>query len=688
MVIRMPFSAIVGQDQMKLALTLAAVDPRIGGVLIRGERGTAKSTAARALADLLPEIEVLHGSPFNDDPAAPGTWSDWARDVARQAKESGRAPETTRRRTPFVELPVGSTEDRVVGSFKLAAALREGRREFEPGVLASANRGILYIDEVNLLDDHIVDLLLDAAAMGINRVEREGVSYTHPARFILIGTMNPEEGELRPQLLDRFAFSVTITSAPSREERLEIMRRNLGLEQDADAFRYQWAAADEELRSRILRARAFLEQVQVEDQDLDQIANLTMALHMDGHRGELTLLRAARASAALAARRHIEDADILDTAALALPHRIKANAAGAEALDPVHVRRVAEAILIDGLTAEEVLSGAVEWDDDLVGVRSDDRGGEQPPLPTTSQTGSTRTVRERATGAARSPNATASTTTPSSTTKKPETKRGTSASPRSRGRGRTVVETDSSRGRPRGTRRAEDVTGRDLDVGATLSAAARRGGGQGGAIDVQPEDLHRKVRVRPRSSLILFVLDGSESVTSDNRVEIAKGAILDLLQDAYKKRDRVGLVVFGNNRADIVLRPTHSTERAEQMLNELTVGGNTPLSAGLSAAFSAFEQERKARPDSLLVMVLLTDGEGNVSFTGSRPEVEAPDFAHRLRDLGVRTLLINVEEPNLDFGASAALAGHLGASLVRLRDLNPAKLLESVRALQSGSATA
>ncbi len=512
MATRMPFSAIVGQDQMKLALTLAAVDPRIGGVLIRGERGTAKSTAARALADLLPEIEVVYGSPFNDDPAAPGAWSDWAREVAREAQAAGRTLETTRRRTPFVELPVGSTEDRVVGSFKLAAALREGKREFEPGVLANANRGILYSDEVNLLDDHIVDLLLDAAAMGINRVEREGISYTHPARFILIGTMNPEEGELRPQLLDRFAFSVTITSAPSRAERLEIMRRNLALEQDGDAFRHQWAAADEELRSRILRARAFLEQVQVEDQDLDQIANLTMALHMDGHRGELTLLRAARASAALAARRHIEDADILQTAALALPHRIKADAGSAEALDPVYIRRVAEAILLDGLTADEILSGGLEWPDDPAVARSgDETDPDRATEAVTTRRGSARTVRERATGAARSPGTTADTPARTTPTKKPETKRGAAAStPRSRGRGRTLVETDSSRGRPRGTRRSEDTQARDLDLGATLGAAARRGGGQSGAIDVQPEDLHHKVRVRPRSSLILFVLDGSE----------------------------------------------------------------------------------------------------------------------------------------------------------------------------------
>ncbi len=244
------------------------------------------------------------------------------------------------------------------------------------------------------------------------------------------------------------------------------------------------------------------------------------------------------------------------------------------------------------------------------------------------------------------------------------------------------METESARGRPRGARPAEDATGRDLDLGATLGAAARRGGAQGGAIDVQPEDLHRKVRVRPRSSLILFVLDGSESVTSDNRVELAKGAILDLLQDAYKKRDRVGLIVFGNNRAEVVLRPTHSTERANQMLRELTVGGNTPLSAGLSAAQSTFEQERKARPDSLLVMVLLTDGEGNVSFTGERPEAEAQQIAHDLRKLGIRSLLINVEEPNLDFGASAHLSEALGARLIRLREVTTTSLIAEVRSLQ------
>lgn len=682
MATRMPFSAIVGQDQMKLALTLVAVDPRIGGVLIRGERGTAKSTAARALADLLPEIEVLHGSPYNDDPAAPGTWSLWARELAQTSSGSGQPLPTTRRRTPFVELPVGSTEDRVVGSFKLAAALREGRREFEPGVLAAANRGILYIDEVNLLDDHIVDLLLDAAAMGENRVEREGISYFHPARFILVGTMNPEEGELRPQLLDRFAFAVTIASTPSREERLEIMRRNLELERDPDGFRRSFAADDETLRSRILRARAFLEQVQVEDQDYDQIANLTMALRMDGHRGELTLLRAARASAALAGRRHIDDADLIETAALALPHRLKTPGDAGAMLEPAHVRRVAEAILIDGYTTDDVLSGAVEWDTEVAAVAEpgDSDASERTTAPTTARTGSGRSVSGRKTGAARAPKR--GSTPATATQKKSDTAAAPTKTPRSRGRGRTVVETPSSRGRPRGARRTEDATGRDIDLGATLGAAARRGGAQGGAIDIQPEDVHRKVRVRPRSSLILFVLDGSESVASDNRVELAKGAILELLQDAYKKRDRVGLIVFGNNRAEIVLRPTHSTDRAQQMLRELTVGGNTPLNAGLSVAQGTFEQERKARPDSRLVMVLLTDGEGNVSVGDEPPMVEAPRLAGALNALGVRTLLINVEEPNLDFGSAATLADQLGATLVRLRQLTQSSLLDAVRRLQ------
>jgi Mg-chelatase subunit ChlI len=314
-----PFTAIVGQERMKRALVLNAVDSRIGGVLIRGERGTAKSTAARAMAALLPEIEVFAESPFHDDPEAPNTWSDWVKEQVHLGHEMVR----TKRRIAFVNLPVSATEDRVVGTLDIEKAIQEGKRHFEPGVLAAANRGLLYIDEVNLLDDHVVDVLLDSAAMGVNIVEREGISFSHPARFILVGTMNPEEGDLRPQLLDRFALSVEIHGIRDARERVMIMQRNLKFESDPEAFRQDWLSQEKLLSHQIEQARPLVDKVTYNSRDLLSIAALTSSLNVDGHRADLVILKTARAHAAFEGRTAITERDIALAAELALPHRIK-----------------------------------------------------------------------------------------------------------------------------------------------------------------------------------------------------------------------------------------------------------------------------------------------------------------------------------------------------------------------------
>ena len=314
-----PFTAIVGQDRMKTALILNAINPRIGGVLIRGERGTAKSTAARALAALLPEINVFIDSPFNDDPNEPETWSDWAKERAGKNEEMRVGSHRIR----FVDLPVSATEDRVVGTLDIEMAIKKGERHFEPGVLAAANRGLLYVDEVNLLDDHVVDLLLDSAAMGINVVEREGISFAHPARFIFVGTMNPEEGDLRPQLLDRFALCVDISSIANSTKRMDILERTLLFETDADHFYQEWHPKEEELANKITQARALLPKVTYTKRDLFTIAELMAEMKVDGHRGDIVILKTALAHAAFNNRTQITRGDILIGAELALPHRLK-----------------------------------------------------------------------------------------------------------------------------------------------------------------------------------------------------------------------------------------------------------------------------------------------------------------------------------------------------------------------------
>jgi magnesium chelatase subunit I len=303
---------------MKRALILNAVNPQIGGVLIRGERGTAKSTAARALADLLPDIEVLAGSRYGCDPKRPNEWADDTRALYADGELA-----TEIRPTPFVDLPVSATEDRVVGTLDIEKAIKSGEKHFEPGVLASANRGVLYVDEVNLLDDHVVDLLLDSAAMGVNIVEREGISFSHPAKFILVGTMNPEEGDLRPQLLDRFAFSVQIEGLQDPEQRVQIIERRIAFEIDAEDFIEEWSSKEKQLSDRIANARQLVNDVGFSRHDLMSIAGLTASYRVDGHRADLVILRGAQAHAALEGRDRINDMDIVLAAELALPHRIK-----------------------------------------------------------------------------------------------------------------------------------------------------------------------------------------------------------------------------------------------------------------------------------------------------------------------------------------------------------------------------
>ncbi len=314
-----PFTAIVGQDLMKLALILNAIDMRIGGVLIRGERGTGKSTAARALAALLPEVDVIADSPFNDDPNRPESWSDFAREKYTNVEDIP----TNQRRISFVDLPVSATEDRVVGTLDIEKAIQLGERHFDTGVLANANRGILYVDEINLLDDHIVDLLLDSAAMGVNIVEREGISFSHPARFILVGTMNPEEGDLRPQLLDRFALSVDVQGIKETLDRIEILERHIAYESDPMDFKAEWEPVDEKLSTRIAEAREIVDGIQHTSHDLRVIASITSDLQIDGHRADLVILKTARAHAAYEGRTAINDRDITLAIRLAIPHRLK-----------------------------------------------------------------------------------------------------------------------------------------------------------------------------------------------------------------------------------------------------------------------------------------------------------------------------------------------------------------------------
>lgn len=664
----MPFPAIVGQEPMKLALLLTAVDPRIGGVLVRGERGTAKSTAARALAELLPELEVFVDSPYNDDPDQPATWSDWAAARARAGEPLPRG----QRRTPFIELPVSATEDRVVGTLDLQRALQSGERHFEPGLLAAANRGVLYIDEVNLLDDHIVDVLLDAAAMGVNVVERESISFSHPARFILIGTMNPEEGELRPQLLDRFAFSIEIQQLNTPEERVQIMTRNMALRQDPDGLRAEWAGEVQALRTRIAEARARVDQVVVGAHDLLNIARVMATLRVDGHRGELTILSAARAHAAWEGRDYLTDEDLIATSPLALAHRLRRGPLDSLAGHPRAIEELAFDVIVNGLELGD-LDGA-DLSDYL--ERPDPAGGD---------TESGRRSSQVATGAARPSRA-----------RLEDLQEGTSSGAKRSGgqaggkatgakAGRKVVESETSRGRYSRSRPAEGPTN-DIALAPTLRRAATRSGGRklrdgGPAVTIEPEDVQRKVRVRRPERLIVFVLDISYSTARDGRIELTKGVIESLLTEAYQQRDRIALIVFRDQEARVVLHPSRSVDAARRALETLALGGHTPLSAALQSALDLFTREQRANPATHRVLVLLSDAMGNVSLSGEEPTRESHRLADQLKQLGVASVVIDLEPAATNTGYARQLAEHLGGPRHAIQDLDVAALTDTIRTL-------
>lgn len=675
-----PFTAIVNQDLMRRALVLNAVYPQIGGVLIRGERGTGKSTAARALAALLPEIEVVADCPFSCDPDQPATWCTLCKEQAAAGETLPRA----RRRTRFVDLPVSATEDRVVGTLDIERAIQKGERHFEPGVLAAANRGVLYVDEVNLLDDHVVDILLDAAAMGINVVEREGISFSHPARFILIGTMNPEEGDLRPQLLDRFALCVDIRSVHDPGARMLIMERNLAFESDPEGFYEEWRPREEALSREIARARQLLPQVRHTRGDLAVIAAMMAEMQVDGHRPDMVILKTARANAAFEGRTRITDRDILLAAELALPHRLRRHPLQlVEATLDNLGERLAEAraqvAKKEPSPAEEVMDEEALREEKKTPVVAEmgemSSSEEQPPRePVLQNIPRWPSEGQWWEGGKKIPAGESFTPRRLDTPLDRLTRSGT-------GR-RSTTRTDQRRGRYIQARPSPDDPG-DLAFDATLRAAApyqscrRRPGGP--ALVVCPEDYHRKVRVRRMANLILFVVDASWSMAVAERMEATKGAVMSLLTDAYQRRDRVGVVVFQKNGARLVLPPTRSVTRAQKALQDVPVGGKTPLSAGLHLAYEVITRELRQHPDLMPLMVLLTDGAGNVSMSDLPPQEEAHRIAELFPQACIRSVVINMEHESFDQGLAQALADHLHAPCYRLEELRAEALLERVR---------
>lgn len=643
-----PFTAIVGQEKMKKALLLNAINSKIGGVLIRGEKGTAKSTAVRALAHLLPDIEVVKDCTFGCDP----------HDHTGMCFEcSGKDSDLTiaRRKMRVAELPISSTEDKVVGTLDIEHAIKKGEKKFEPGILAQAHRNILYVDEVNLLNDHIVDVLLDVAAMGVNIVEREGVSYSHPSSFILVGTMNPEEGELRPQLLDRFGLCVEIEGIKDADTRMEIVTRRINYEKDPVSFAKQWENDEQKLKETIIQAKGFLEDVKVSREMLRLIVEICLDMQVDGHRADLAMIKTASTIAALNLRSDVNEEDVKEAAELVLRHRMRRKPFEQQSTDNEKLEKTIQKNREKNPhpNEHEHQHQTQPGDNDL------DRNGQErsdASSETFFQEGSPFKLNKAALN--------------------------------------NLVEKDRNIREGRG-RRSETVsfdgryvrsaipagTIKDIAFDATIRAAAPYQHDREGctAIKIEGPDIREKVRESKIGNTLLFVVDASGSMGARSRMTAVKGAILSLLMDAYQKRDSVGLVAFKGEKAEVLLPPTHSVELARKVMQEIPVGGRTPLAHGLLKGYEILKKELEKDRNIMPLMILVSDGRANVSMNCGKPLEEAREVAVRICDEGIRSMVVDSEQSFLNLGTAEAIAGALDARYMKLDELNADNIVRSIR---------
>ncbi|OBI43522.1 magnesium chelatase subunit D family protein [Mycobacterium colombiense] len=606
-----PFSAIVGHDQLRLALLLCAVRPEIGGALIRGEKGTAKSTAVRGLAALLSEA----------------TGSD----------------------AGLVEMPLGATEDRVIGSLDLQRVLRDGEHAFSPGLLARAHGGVLYVDEVNLLHDHLVDVLLDAAAMGRVHIERDGISHSHEARFVLIGTMNPEEGELRPQLLDRFGLTVDVHASRDVDVRVQVIRKRMAYEADPDGFAERYADADAELARRIATARAQVDDVVLPDNELRRIAALCAAFDVDGMRADLVVARTAVAHAAWRGGRTVEEGDIRVAAELALPHRRRRDPFDDPGIDRDQLDEALAQAGNDPDPDPNPPGGgeSIQSEQDVPQQNSCEGAAPQPPKTRPSgppaKTFRTRALRVPGVG---------------------------EGAPGRRSRARNASGTVIA------AADADDTScaGHGLHLFATLLSAAERAGA--GPLRPQPDDVRRAVREGREGNLVIFVVDASGSMAARDRMSAVSGAALSLLRDAYQRRDKVAVITFRQQEARLLLPPTSSAHIAGRRLAQFDTGGKTPLAEGLLAARELIVREKARDRARRSLVVVLTDGRATA---GPDPLGRTRTAAARLVAEGAAAVVVDCETSFVRLGLAEQLARQLGAPAIRLEQLHADSLTRAVR---------
>jgi magnesium chelatase subunit D len=650
-----PFSAIVGQDSMKLALILNAISPRVGGVLISGDKGTAKSTAVRALARLLPEIESLDGSSPAPDP-----------EHSRPLSEDRHGELTTGRTpgVPFVELPLNATEEMVVGGLDFSASVREGRGVFQRGLLARAHQGILYVDEVNLLPDHLVDTILDVSASGENVVQREGISHRHPARFILVGTMNPDEGELRPQFLDRFGLCVQVEGEQDAASRLEVLVLRDQFDRDPRSFCRRFESRDRALARAIAEARRILPHIGFPGYLERAVAKLCLRHNVAGHRADIVITYTARVLAAFEGHSEATLGDVRRAALLALPHRSRERVQDGNSPAKAHASRRSDNRRMPGDDDGEYPKQEPNWSPMYhAGLQEIEFDPSRRPRERSDHpeaifdVGPTFKVREIA--------------------HRPD--RLFRQQPGKRTRTRT------GRKRGRYVRSTPNRMNGDVALDATLRAAApfqkMREAENGLVVAIRDEDIREKVRETRTGNFLLFVVDASGSMGAKGRMIASKGAIMSVLQDAYRKRDRVAMVSFRKQQAAVNLPPTSSIYRAGRLLKELPVGGKTPLAAGLRKGQAVLRNVLLKDPECRPIAIIMTDGKANESMGKGDPFWEALSIAKSLAsEKRLKSVVVDAEEfGGFRYGLAGRLAEVLRAEYLKITDLRADILREIVR---------
>ncbi|MDX9834223.1 MAG: putative cobaltochelatase [Desulfobulbus sp.] len=667
-----PLAAIVGQDIFKQALVLAAINPAIGGLLIRGEKGTAKSTMVRALATLLPELAVVRDCPFSCSPE-PG--KDRCPDCAERFPEL----ESTTRQARLINLPLNATEDRVAGGIDFPRSLQQGKMVFSSGLLADAHQGLLYIDEINLLDDHIVDLILDAAASGQNRIEREGISFCHPARFILVGTMNPEEGELRPQLLDRFGLCLEVAGTRDVEERVELMERRVAYDHDPTGFCAQHQAASDLLAHQIGVARLLLPKVRIGRHLRTFIGELCRENQVAGHRADLVMEQAALALAALKGKSEVSADHIREVAPLVLIHRQRdaqpppppppqlpeeQQEQTEEQEEQQHEQNQEE--------NQQPEEQEAQQPDQQTGAEDQQQSEEQEAQGEQLETQEQQSVKNRDEQLFEI--GTTFKVKPLAAIKDRVVRRGSGRRSRSR----------ISQKKGRYVKSSLQVNN-DIALDATLRAAApfqkQRACDDGLAVHLTRQDLRGKIREKRIGNFLLFVVDASGSMGARGRMAASKGAVMSLLLDAYQKRDRVGMITFRKNDAFVNLPPTTSVDMAGRLLAEMPVGGRTPLSAGLAKTHDQVRNYLIKNPTAQPIVIFITDGKSNVALGDRKPVEESLHLASALsRDGRSRYIVVDTEEAGLvTFGLARRLAGAMEAQYFKIDDLKAEALVNIVR---------